>query len=107
MWIEMECLGSVTFFTRCKTARASGCLWTPKGTDVRKLTMAFLIVLLATVSVDAKPRRSVQSSGGPAPAAVEDPQAYAMRIARETWPGRALCDFGGYRIVPCDQARGF
>ena len=79
----------------------------PKGTDVRKLTMVFLILLLATGSVDAKPRRSVQPSGGSAPAAPEDPQAYAMRIARETWPGRALCDFGGYRIVPCDQARGF
>jgi len=49
-----------------------------------------------------------RSSGyGFAPGPVqEDPEAYAMRNAKRSWPNVPLCDDGGYRIVPCDLARG-
>jgi hypothetical protein len=30
------------------------------------------------------------------------PEAEAMRNAQKIWPGRPLCDDGGYRIRPCD-----
>ena len=32
--------------------------------------------------------------------------AEAMRSAQRTWPGRSLCDDGGYRIHPCDVGGG-
>ena len=32
------------------------------------------------------------------------PGAERMRQAQRTWPGVAMCDVGGYRIVPCDTA---
>jgi hypothetical protein len=70
---------------------------------MHKLTVTFLILLLATGSVAvAKPRRAVERLPAPV-AAPEDPQATAMRNAKNMWPGRALCDFGGYRIIPCDS----
>jgi len=31
------------------------------------------------------------------------PEAARMREAQKFWPGRPLCDGGGYRIRPCDQ----
>jgi len=31
------------------------------------------------------------------------PEAARMIQAQRTWPGRALCDDGGYRIRPCDM----
>jgi hypothetical protein len=34
---------------------------------------------------------------------LHDPHAHAMETARKTWPGRPLCDEGGYRIRPCDM----
>ena len=70
---------------------------------MHKLTTTVLAALLATTGMAAaKPRRAVERP--PSPAAVpEDPQATAMRNAKNMWPGRALCDFGGYRIIPCDS----
>ena len=74
---------------------------------MQKFAIAFLIVLLTTISpVLAKSRKPIQQYGNPAAAMPEDPQAYAERIARQTWPGRALCDDGGYRIRPCDLSKG-
>ncbi len=71
---------------------------------VWQLTIVLLTMLLATtVESMAKPRKRVQHYGSPVAAVPEDPQAYAMQIARQTWPGRPLCDDGGYRIRPCDS----
>ena len=71
---------------------------------LRWLTFLLLAVLLTTSSESmAKSRKTVYQYGNPVAAVPEDPQAYAMRIARQTWPGRALCDDGGYRIRPCDM----
>jgi hypothetical protein len=73
----------------------------PKSRRLRQLTLFVLAALIATSSESmAKPRK--QQYGNPTAAMPEDPQAYAMRIARQTWPGRDLCDDGGYRIRPCD-----
>jgi hypothetical protein len=72
---------------------------------MQKLTIAFLTMLLTVSPVLAKPRKPIQRYNNPV-AMPEDPQAYAERIARQTWPGRALCDDGGYRIRPCDLSRG-
>jgi len=75
-----------------------------KANQLPQLTI-LLTVLLATSSESmASPRKSVQQNSSPVAAVPEDPQAYAMRIARQTWPGRDLCDDGGYRIHPCDMA---
>ena len=74
-----------------------------KAKRLARLTILLLTVLLATNSESmAKSRKTVEQHGNPVAALPEDPQAYAMRIARQTWPGRALCDDGGYRIQPCD-----
>ena len=64
--------------------------------------------LVNSVAVAKKPYHKTPPRHGMPIAAhlPEDPQAYAMRLARQTWPGRALCDFGGYRIIPCDLAPG-
>ncbi len=54
-------------------------------------------------------RLSVQprSSGyGSVPGPAQDPEAAAMRNAQKLWPGRPLCDDGGYRIGPCDLPGG-
>jgi len=77
---------------------------------MHKPTIALLTLLLAmTGSVaTAQSRHKTQRLGPPVATAMpEDPQAYAMRIARQTWPGRALCDDGGYRIRPCDIGKRF
>jgi hypothetical protein len=50
-----------------------------------------------------QPRSGYGLSPGPVQ---EDPEAYAMRNAKRSWPNRPLCDDGGYRIVPCDLGRG-
>ena len=74
-----------------------------RAKQVPQLTLLLLTVLLATSSESmAKSRKAVQQNGNAVTSVPEDPQVYAMRIARETWPGRALCDDGGYRIRPCD-----
>ena len=73
---------------------------------MRRLAIVFLTALLAATSsvAIAKVRHKTvhRHPVGAATAPPEDPEAYAMRTARRMWPGRALCDFGGYRIVPCD-----
>jgi hypothetical protein len=80
----------------------------PKAKHLRQLTILLLTVLLTTSSESmAKTRKTVRQYGNPVAAGPEDPEAYARRIARETWPGRALCDFGGYRIIPCDTSGRF
>jgi hypothetical protein len=33
-----------------------------------------------------------------------DSHGHAMARARQTWPGRPLCDEGGGRIRPCDMS---
>jgi hypothetical protein len=72
-----------------------------------QLTILLLMMLLATTSESmAQSRRAVKQYGNPVAAVPEDPQAYAMRLARQQWPGRALCDDGGYRIHPCDLPGG-
>jgi Tfp pilus assembly protein FimV len=75
----------------------------PKARRVRQLALLLVTVLSITSSTSmAKSRKTVHQYANPVAAVPEDPQAYAMRIARQTWPGRALCDEGGYRIRPCD-----
>jgi len=76
----------------------------PKTKHLPQLTILHLTALLATSSDSmAKSRKALQQrSEEPAAAVPEDPQAYAMRIARQTWSGRPLCDDGGYRIRVCD-----
>ena len=75
-----------------------------KANQLPQLTI-LLTVLLATSSESmASPRKSVQQNSSPVAAVPEDPQAYAMRIARQAWPGQALCDDGGYRIRPCEMS---
>src|SRR5437763_9546437 len=77
----------------------------PGAKHLPQLTTFLLTVLLATSSeAIARSRKAVQQYGNPVAAVPEDPQAYAMRVARQTWPGRDLCDDGGYRIHPCDMA---
>jgi hypothetical protein len=69
-----------------------------------KLVTLLLAVLVATSSQSMA--HSPQYGNHAVVAEPEDPQAYAERIARYTWPGRVLCDSGGYRIRPCDIAGG-
>ncbi len=77
---------------------------------MHKPTIALSALLLAMTSsvATAQSRHKTQRLGPPVATAMpEDPQAYAMRIARQTWPGRPLCDDGGYRIRPCDIGKRF
>ena len=75
---------------------------------MRKFTVLCLITLLASSSVSmAKSRKAGRQYGDPIAAMPEDPQAYAMRIARQTWGSYyPLCDDGGYRIRPCYLGSG-
>jgi hypothetical protein len=69
------------------------------------VSAAVLLVLGGSASM-AKPRKAIHHyNHALAPVSVpQDPQAYAMWVARQTWgPNRALCDEGGYRIRPCDM----
>jgi hypothetical protein len=73
---------------------------------MHKLTIVFVTMLLAfgsseTMAKSPKVIRHYDNSG--VVALPQDPQAYAMAVARVTWPGRPLCDDGGYRIRPCDM----
>ena len=78
---------------------------------MHKLTIALsapLLALTSSVAMAQSRHNTAQRLGPPVTTAVpEDPQAYAMRIARQTWPGRPLCDDGGYRIRPCDMGERF
>jgi hypothetical protein len=70
-----------------------------------KMSLLLLLTVLLTTSSEsmARSHKTVRHYGYPVAAVPEDPQTYAMRIARFTWPGRPLCDDGGYRIRPCDM----
>jgi hypothetical protein len=71
---------------------------------VSKLTVLVFAVMAATSSESMA--RSLQYGSRGVVAMPEDPQAYAERIARDTWAGRIVCDEGGYRIRPCDMGSG-
>jgi len=62
--------------------------------------------LVNSVAVAKKPYHKTPARHGMPIAAHLPEDPHAMRLARQTWPGRALCDFGGYRIIPCDLAPG-
>jgi hypothetical protein len=75
-------------------------------TDVHKLTVLVFMTLLTLSAVSmAQARKTVQKprdgAGVAAPQNLS-PEAAAMRDAQKFWPGRPLCDDGGYRIRPCD-----
>jgi hypothetical protein len=79
-------------------------------TDMHKLVVLLVITLLtlSSVSVSSVLAQSQRPRHG---AAITDgqnlsPEAAAMRDAQKFWPGRPLCDDGGYRIRPCDIGRG-
>ena len=55
---------------------------------------------------DRLSEQSRSSGYGSVPGPAQDPEAAAMRNAQKLWPGRPLCDDGGYRIGPCDSSGG-
>ena len=74
-------------------------------------TATFFLAALLVASTGslalAKHRKPVQEPGYAAPAAVYlSPEAVRMKEMQKAWPGRPLCDDGGYRIVPCDMSPG-
>jgi len=74
-------------------------------THIALLTL--LLAMTGPVAMAQSHHKTKRLSPPVATAVPEDPQAYAMRIARQTWPGRPLCDDGGYRILPCDVGKRF
>ncbi len=75
---------------------------------MRKLAALLVITLLASSSASAQSRRTAQK---PHDAAITNgqalsPEAAALSLAQKTWPGRPLCDDGGYRIRPCGLGGG-
>jgi len=79
-------------------------------TDMHKLTVASMITLLTLSAVSmAQARKAVQRPrNGDAITDGQNlsPEAAAMRDAQKLWPGRPLCDDGGYRIRPCGGGGG-
>jgi hypothetical protein len=72
------------------------------------LKVAVLVAaVLATSSVDltAQPG-SIERLRHSTPGQNLAPDAARLRERQQFWPGRPLCDDGGYRIRPCDLARG-
>jgi hypothetical protein len=69
------------------------------------IVLAAVLLVLSGSAPMANSRRAVHHGHtffAPVP---QDPQAYAMWVARQTWgPNVPLCDDGGYRIGPCDKA---
>jgi len=75
---------------------------------MHKLTVASMITLL-TLSAMAQARKTVQKPRhSAASTATQDLllEAAALRDAQKFWPGRPLCDEGGYRIRPCGGGGG-
>ena len=61
-----------------------------------KLTALALAVLLTTSSISlAQPRKPIRQAGH-----------VGAWSERQNWPGRPMCDDGGYRIRPCDIGDG-
>src|SRR5271157_5576239 len=75
-------------------------------TDVHKLTVLVLMMLLTLSPVSmAKPRKTVRHLPYRAPTTnQQDPPTPANQ--QHLWPGRPLCDDGGYRIRPCSMGGG-
>jgi hypothetical protein len=75
-------------------------------TDIRTLAILAVMTLIASSAVStAQARKTVrQPQHAAASTATQNlaPEAAAMRDAQKLWPGRPLCDEGGYRIRPCD-----
>ncbi len=74
-----------------------------------KVTVFFVITLLAFTSVSAQSRKTPQQPRHRAAIAATQelsPEAAAVANARRSWPGRPLCDDGGYRIRPCGLGAG-
>jgi hypothetical protein len=66
-----------------------------------------MMMLLTVSSVSAQSRKTKPRPGAAITATQElSPEAAAMREAQKSWPGRSLCDDGGYRIRPCDIGFG-
>jgi hypothetical protein len=67
------------------------------------LSLSLSVCMAQSHKTTQKPRRGA--------ATIEpqslSPEAEAMRNAQRTWPGRPLCDDGGYRIRPCDVGTKF
>jgi hypothetical protein len=73
------------------------------------LTVLLVIMLLTLSCVWAQSRKAVQQPRhGAAITAPQNhsPEAAALSNAQRTWPGRPLCDDGGYRIRPCGLGAG-
>jgi hypothetical protein len=76
---------------------------------MHKLAVLLVMTLLALSSASAQSRKTVQQPRhGAAIAATQNlsPEAAALSNAQRTWPGRPLCDDGGYRIRPCGLGAG-
>jgi len=75
--------------------------------DMRKLASVVFMTLLVSSTVSmAQPRKTSHKPRHAAAIAATQvllPEAAAMRDAQKFWPGRPLCDDGGYRIRPCDM----
>ena len=56
--------------------------------------------------VDHPSVQPLSSGYGSVPGPAQAPEAAAMSNAQKFWPGRPLCDDGGYRIRPCDSLGG-
>jgi hypothetical protein len=74
---------------------------------MHKLRVLLVITLLTLSSVSAQSRKTAQRPHGAAITAQSlSPEAAALSNAQKTWPGRPLCDDGGYRIRPCGLGAG-
>jgi hypothetical protein len=59
---------------------------------MRQLTIILVLILASSSVATAKHRKPVERPQYPAAATTQ----------QNLWPGRPLCDDGGYRIRPCD-----
>ena len=73
---------------------------------MHKRTVLWIAALLALACASTAQARKAVKAPRHGAAIVDtqslSPEAAAMRNAQKVWPGRALCDDGGYRIRPCD-----
>jgi hypothetical protein len=74
---------------------------------MHKLTVIVAITLLALNPTWAQSRKAKSRPDAAITNAQElPPDLAALREAQRTWPGRPLCDDGGYRIRPCGLGAG-
>jgi hypothetical protein len=73
---------------------------------VQRLTVLLSVMrLLLNSSVsDAKRRKSVRENHEYRAPTQQSPESELERMKKleKMWPGRAICDEGGYRLRPCD-----